>query len=118
LARQRDCNAEQQTKQIHLKLLLQRFSRAQALRQSLDLDQDIEDGRALHRAAKTALERTNMSGPKFEVPAELRNPAERTIDQAEKAFDIFLKLQTSQWHRLLTQGRKYQRRLYRSPNKT
>ena len=48
------CNAEQETKPIHLKLLLQNFSRAQALRQSLDLDQDIEDGRALHRAAQTA----------------------------------------------------------------
>ena len=27
--------------------------------------------------------------PKFEVPAEVRNMAERTIEQAEKAFDIF-----------------------------
>jgi phasin len=27
--------------------------------------------------------------PKFEVPAELRNMAERTIEQAEKAFDTF-----------------------------
>jgi phasin len=35
------------------------------------------------------LERINMSGPKFEVPAELRNLAERTIEQAEKAFDMF-----------------------------
>jgi hypothetical protein len=83
LARQRDCNAEQETKPIHLKLLLLRFLRAQALRQSLDLDQDIEDGRALHCAAQTALERSNMSGPKFEVPAELRNLVERTIEQAE-----------------------------------
>ena len=30
-----------------------------------------------------------MSGPKFEVPAELRNLAERTVEQAEKAFDMF-----------------------------
>ncbi len=30
-----------------------------------------------------------MSEPKFEVPAELRNMAERTIEQAEKAFDMF-----------------------------
>jgi phasin len=89
LARQHDCNAEQETGPIHLKLLLQSFSRAQALKQSLDLDQDTEDGRALHRAVQTALERTNMSGPKFEVPGELRNLAERTIEQAEKAFDMF-----------------------------
>jgi phasin len=32
---------------------------------------------------------SDMSEPKFEVPAELRNMAERTIEQAEKAFDMF-----------------------------
>lgn len=31
-----------------------------------------------------------MSAPKFEVPAELRNMAEKTIEQAEKAFGMFL----------------------------
>ena len=30
-----------------------------------------------------------MNQPKFEVPAELRDIAEKTIDQAEKAFDLF-----------------------------
>jgi len=30
-----------------------------------------------------------MSEPRFEVPVELRNLAERTIEQAEKAFDMF-----------------------------
>jgi phasin len=65
------------------------FHVPRALRQSLDLDQDIEDGRALHRAAQTALEGNNMSGPQFEVPAQLRNLAESTIEQAEKAFDMF-----------------------------
>ena len=30
-----------------------------------------------------------MSEPKFEVPAELRNIAERTIEQAEKTFEMF-----------------------------
>ena len=30
-----------------------------------------------------------MSAPKFEIPAHLRNMAERTIDHAEKAFDMF-----------------------------
>ena len=30
-----------------------------------------------------------MSGPKFEVAAQLRNLAERTIEQAERAFDMF-----------------------------
>jgi phasin len=29
-----------------------------------------------------------MSEPKFEIPAELRNMAERTIEQAEKVFDM------------------------------
>jgi phasin len=31
-----------------------------------------------------------MSEPKFEVPAELRNMAEKAIEQAEKAFGVFL----------------------------
>ena len=31
-----------------------------------------------------------MSEPKLEVPAELRNMAEKTIEQAEKAFALFL----------------------------
>ena len=30
-----------------------------------------------------------MSDPRFEIPAQLRNMAERTIDQAEKAFEMF-----------------------------
>jgi hypothetical protein len=30
-----------------------------------------------------------MSGPKFEVLAEPRNMAEKTMDQAEKAFAMF-----------------------------
>lgn len=30
-----------------------------------------------------------MSEPKLEVPAELRNMAEKTIEQAEKAFGMF-----------------------------
>jgi hypothetical protein len=29
-----------------------------------------------------------MSRPKFEVPVELRNLAERTVEQAEKALDM------------------------------
>jgi phasin len=31
-----------------------------------------------------------MSEPKLEVPVELRNMAEKTIEQAEKAFGMFL----------------------------
>jgi phasin len=31
-----------------------------------------------------------MSQPKLEVPAEVRNMAEKTIEQAEKAFGMFL----------------------------
>jgi hypothetical protein len=34
---------------------------------------------------------SEMSAPKFEVPAEIRNIAENTIEQAEKAFDMFFK---------------------------
>jgi len=30
-----------------------------------------------------------MNPPKLEVPAELRNMAEKSIDQAEKAFEMF-----------------------------
>lgn len=30
-----------------------------------------------------------MTEPKLEVPTELRDLAEKTIDQAEKAFDLF-----------------------------
>jgi phasin len=30
-----------------------------------------------------------MSEPRLEIPAELRNLAERTIEQAEQAFDMF-----------------------------
>jgi hypothetical protein len=52
------------------------------------------------------LERANMSRPKYEVPVELRNLAERTVEQAEKALDMSFKLLTGQWHRLLTQGQK------------
>jgi len=43
----------------------------------------------LHRTAQTALEDSDMSEPKFEVPAELRNLAQRSIEQTEKAFDMF-----------------------------
>jgi len=32
---------------------------------------------------------TMMTEPKLEVPAELRELAEKTIDQAEQAFDLF-----------------------------
>jgi phasin len=41
-----------------------------------------------HRST-TVSEHNDMSGPQFEVPAELRNMAERTMEQAEKAFDMF-----------------------------
>jgi phasin len=35
------------------------------------------------------LEKATMIEPKIEVPAELRDLAEKTIDQAEKAFGMF-----------------------------
>jgi phasin len=37
----------------------------------------------------TTLEKATMIEPKLEVPAELRDLAEKTIDQAEKAFGMF-----------------------------
>src|ERR1700712_623852 len=39
--------------------------------------------------AKATLEKAIMIEPKIEVPAELRDLAEKTIDQAEKAFGMF-----------------------------
>jgi phasin len=33
-----------------------------------------------------------MNAPKFEVPAEIRNMTEKTIDQAEKAFNAFFEV--------------------------
>ena len=39
--------------------------------------------------AKASLENAIMMEPKLEVPAELRDLAEKTIDQAEKAFGMF-----------------------------
>jgi len=36
------------------------------------------------------MEDSVMSEPKLEVPTELRNMAEKTIEQAEKAFSMFL----------------------------
>src|SRR5712691_2438174 len=38
---------------------------------------------------RTTLEKAIMIEPKLEVPAELRDLAEKTIDQAEKAFGMF-----------------------------
>ncbi len=38
---------------------------------------------------KATLEKAIMIEPKIEVPAELRDLAEKTIDQAEKAFGMF-----------------------------
>jgi phasin len=38
---------------------------------------------------KVTVERATMIEPKLEVPAELRDLAEKTIDQAEKAFGMF-----------------------------
>jgi len=41
------------------------------------------------RPAQIFLEDNNMSEPKLEIPSELRNMAERTMEQSEKAFDMF-----------------------------
>ena len=39
-----------------------------------------------------------MSEPKLEVPAELRDMAEKTIDQAERAFGMFFEAARSEEH--------------------
>jgi phasin len=56
----------------------------------LHTDRDRLHGRgpALKRAA-TILEGATMVEPKLEVPTELRDLAEKSIDQAEKAFSMF-----------------------------
>jgi phasin len=46
-------------------------------------------GRNYASLGMTTLERAIMIEPKLEVPAELRDLAEKTIDQAEKAFGMF-----------------------------
>jgi hypothetical protein len=43
----------------------------------------------LHRMIIHLTGGTMMTEPKLEVPAELRELAEKTIDQAERAFDLF-----------------------------
>jgi uncharacterized protein YdaU (DUF1376 family) len=67
---------------------LQSFSGAQTHWGCLDLDQNIDAGRALRRAAQSAFERTHMSDPRFDIPPELRNLSQRSIEQTEKAFNM------------------------------
>jgi len=58
-----------------------------------------------------------MNGPKLEVPAELRNMAEKTIEQAEKALGMFFDAANRSMASLPHPGGKYQRKLCRSLNK-
>src|SRR3954447_21143181 len=57
----------------------------------LHTDRDRLHGRgpALCYGAATILEGASMVEPKLEVPTELRDLAEKSIDQAEKAFSMF-----------------------------
>jgi phasin len=54
-----------------------------------DLPQDCSFGNGV-RLPERKSEESDMSQPKFEVPAEVRNMAEKAIEQAEKAFSMFL----------------------------
>src|SRR6202161_2142021 len=45
-----------------------------------------------------------MSNPKLEVPAELRDLAEKTIDQAERAFGMFFEAATKSVASIPTPG--------------
>jgi len=45
-----------------------------------------------------------MSEPKLEVPAELRDLAEKTIDQAERAFGMFFEAATKSVASIPTPG--------------
>ena len=47
------------------------------------------DGVRMYANVQPTLEKAIMIEPKIEVPAELRDLAEKTIDQAEKAFGMF-----------------------------
>jgi hypothetical protein len=46
--------------------------------------------RATRLAWAKLLEDSDMNAPKLEVPTELRNMAEKAIEEAEKAFAMFL----------------------------
>ena len=59
-----------------------------------------------------------MIEPKLEVPAELRELAEKTIDQAEKAFGMFFDAAASPWRPSRVRGRRCRGRRYHSPNRT
>ena len=59
-----------------------------------------------------------MNAPKFEIPAEVRNMVEKTIEQAEKAFDMFFKAANSSMAPFAHRERRYQRRHYPSLSKT
>ena len=45
-----------------------------------------------------------MIEPKLEVPAELRDLAEKTIDQAEKAFGMFFDAANNDFQKVLPSG--------------
>ena len=59
-----------------------------------------------------------MIEPKLEVPAELRELAEKTIEQAEKAFEMFFDAAGKSMASVPTPGRRFPGRRCRSPNRT
>jgi hypothetical protein len=58
-----------------------------------------------------------MNQAKFEIPAEVRDMAEKTIEQAEKAFGMFLDAANKSLASIPLPTTEMSRRLYRSQNK-
>ncbi len=59
-----------------------------------------------------------MVEPKLEVPAELRDLAEKTIDQAEKAFGLFFDAAGKSMTSMPGPGRRFQGRRWNLPSRT
>ena len=59
-----------------------------------------------------------MIEPKLEVPAELRDLAEKTIDQAEKAFGMFFDAAGKSMTTIPGPGPRFPGRRCRSPSRT
>ena len=59
-----------------------------------------------------------MIEPKLEVPAELRDLAEKTIDQAEKAFGMFFDAAAKSMTSMPSPAPRFQSRRCLSPSRT
>ena len=58
-----------------------------------------------------------MNEPKFEIPAQLRDMAEKTIEQAEKAFNMFFDAANKSMAPFAHPGAEISKRHYPSPSK-